>query len=98
MKWLKSLAVVLTVIAAVLFGMLWVNQEQVHLTFAIWRTPFALSIFWWMLMAFVGGVVFGVLSGLWAGVKRRMEVRRLKADLAKANAEVERLRDLNLQG
>ena len=46
---------------AFLFAALAVNQEQVALTFAVWQTPFTLSIFWWLLAALVIGILLGVL-------------------------------------
>lgn len=99
MNWLKSLALLVVVVAAALFGALWVNQQEVHLSFfGIWQTPFPLSVFWWMLAAFVIGVIAGILISLWAGLRRRLELRRTKRELTQANAEVNRLRDVTLQG
>ena len=75
-----------------------VNQEEIVLRFAVWQTPQPLSIFWWLLIAFVVGVLFGVLNGMWAGARRRLELRKLNKELIAARAEVERLRDITLKG
>lgn len=98
MKWLKSLLLILTLILFAVLAALSVNQDEITLRFAIWETPLAISIFWWLLAAFVIGVVFGVLASLWAGFQRRLETRRLRQSLAQANAELNRLRDLTIQG
>ena len=98
MKWLKSLVLVLVLLTLGVFGALSVNQQEIVLRFAIWQTPFPLSIFWWLLAALVIGVVLGLLAGVWAGLKRRMENRRLRQSLARAEAELDRLRDLSVSG
>ena len=98
MKWLKTLVLILAMLMVGAIAALSVNQQEIELSFAIWQTPFALSIFWWLLAAFLIGVSFGVFNGIWAGTKRRLELRKLRRDLAQATAEVERLRDVTLQG
>ncbi len=98
MRRLKSLVLVLAMVIAGVLAALSVNQEEIGLTYAIWRTPIELSIFWWLLITFVIGVTFGWLSALWVSIKRRLENRKLRQSLAQANAEVERLRDVTLQG
>lgn len=98
MKWLKTTLLVLAMVLAMMLAALSVNQDAITLRFAIWETPFVLSIFWWLLAAFVLGVVFGMFWGLLAGMQRRMENRRLRQSLEQANAELNRLRDLSLSG
>ncbi len=78
-------------------GALFQSQEEVVLRFAIWETPWPLSIFWWLVLAFVMGVLLGVINNVWFGFKRRLENRRLRQDLAKAEAELARLKDVTLQ-
>ena len=68
------------------------DQPQVALSFAIWKTPFVLSMFWWLLAATVIGLLLGLLIGAWINVKRRLANRKLRASLAEATTELEKLR------
>lgn len=95
-QWLKTLALVATLLLAGVMGALAVNQEQVALSFAIWTTPFKLELFWWLLGAFLIGLLVGLINATWIGLKRRMENRRLRQTLEQANAELERLRNVGL--
>jgi uncharacterized integral membrane protein len=73
------------------FAVLAVNQEQIALRFLAWETP-AASLFWWILLGFVTGlVVAGVSSGLVTLRHRRAE-RSLARQLAAAQQEIERLK------
>ena len=93
-QWLKTLALIVTLLLAGMMGALAVNQEQVALSFAIWTTPFELEIFWWLLAAFLVGLLVGLINASWVGLKRRVENRRLRQSLDQANAELNRLRSL----
>ena len=84
MKGLKSIAFFLVLSTAFLFAALAVNQEQVALTFAVWQTPFTLSIFWWLLGALMIGIMLGILYGSWLNVRHRFANRRLRKALDKA--------------
>ncbi len=75
-----------------------VNQHEIALTFAIWQTPFVLSMFWWLLAAFLVGLFVGLVNAAWVGLKRRVENRRLRQSLEQANAELERLRSVTIEG
>ena len=88
MKGLKSIALFLAMATAFLFAALAVNQEQVALTFAVWQTPFTLSIFWWLLGALVIGILLGVLYGSWLNVRYRFANRSLRKALAKAEQQL----------
>ena len=88
MKGLKSIALFLAMAIAFLFAALAVNQEQVALTFAVWQTPFTLSIFWWLLGALVIGILLGALYGSWLNVRYRFANRRLRKALAKAEQQL----------
>ena len=98
MRWLKSLALILTLIVAGVLAALSVNQHEIALTFAIWQTPFVLSMFWWLLAAFLLGLFVGMVNAAWIGIRRRLEVRRLRVALEQANAELERLRSVTIEG
>ena len=87
MNGLKSIALFLALATAFLFAALAVNQEQVALTFAVWQTPFTLSIFWWLLSALVVGIALGALYGGWVNVRYRFANRRLRKALDKAQQQ-----------
>ena len=97
MKWLKSLVLLLAVILAFVLAALAVNQQELTLTFAVWETPFALSMFWWLFAAFLVGLFFGLLNAAWVNVKHRLAVRKLRQSLAQTTAELERLRSITVQ-
>jgi len=97
MKWLKTLVIFLALVVAFLLATLAVNQQELTLTFAVWETPFALSMFWWLFAAFLVGLLFGLLNALWVNTRHRLQARKLRQNLAKANAELERLRSLSVQ-
>lgn len=97
MKWLKTLVLLAAMLIAFTLAALAVNQQEITLTFAVWETPFALSMFWWLLAAFLIGLSFGLLNALWVNVKQRMQLRKLRQSLAQSNAELERLRTLTVQ-
>lgn len=80
-----------------LLAALSVNQQEVTLTFAVWETPFPLSMFWWLFAAFLIGLSFGLLNAIWVNFKQRLQVRKLRQSLARTTAELERLRSLTVQ-
>ncbi|NOX52751.1 MAG: LapA family protein [Gammaproteobacteria bacterium] len=98
MKWLKSLTLVIAMLLAFAVAALAANQEELALTFAYWQTPFTLSMFWWLLAAFLVGLFFGLLNAGWMSIKYRLENRKLRQSLAQSSAEVERLRITSIQG
>ena len=97
MKWLKTIVLIFAMVIAFLLATLAVNQQEMPLTFAVWETPFTLSMFWWLLAAFLVGLTFGLSNALWMNVKARMQARKLKQSLAQAESELERLRSLTVQ-
>jgi len=97
MKWLRTGLVLLLLGVAFVLAALAANQQELTLTFAIWETPFALSMFWWLLAAFVLGLLCGWLSTAWMNVRHRLHVRELKRDLAGARGIQERLRSANVK-
>ncbi len=92
MKWLKSIVLLVAMLVAFLFAALAVNQQEITLSFAVWQTPFALSMFWWLLAAFAVGLLLGLLNAIWVNMKHRLQVRKLRQSLAQTTAELERLR------
>ena len=96
MKWLKTIVLIMAMIIAFAMAALAVNQQELTLTFAVWQTPFALSMFWWLMAAFLIGLTFGLMNALWFNVKHRLQVRKLNQSLSQSNAELERLRALTV--
>ena len=90
MSWLKSLFFFCLLLLVFLFAALAVNQQQVALSFVSWKTPFTLSIFWWLLMALVLGIVLGWFYNLVRHLPLRMQVRKLKKALAAAEQALEK--------
>ncbi len=90
MSWLKSLFFFCILLLVFLFAALAVNQQQVALSFVNWQTPFTLSIFWWLLMALVLGVLLGWFYNLVRHLPLRMQVRKLKKALAAAEQALEK--------
>ena len=97
MKWLKTIVLIFAMLIAFLLATLAVNQQEMALTFAVWETPFKLSMFWWLLAAFLIGLSFGLSNALWMNVKARLQTRKLKQSLAQTESELERLRSLTVQ-
>jgi len=50
------------------------NSDAVSLRFLEWESP-AWPVSWWMLMAFVIGVIFGSLLNLYSNTRLRMNAR-----------------------
>ena len=86
MNGLKSIALFLALATAFLFAALAVNQEQVALTFAVWQTPFTLSIFWWLLSALDWYRYLALLYGSWVNMRYRFANRRLRKALDESRA------------
>jgi uncharacterized integral membrane protein len=58
MRTLTRLGTLLVGIAVFAFALLAVNQAPVALKFLIWQTP-VVSLYWWLLLAFVCGLLLG---------------------------------------
>ena len=68
-----SLCVLAFLVAAIA-----VNQEEVSLGFLYWRTPFELSLFWWLFGVFLAGAFYGSIFGFIRRLKQSGEIKRLK--------------------
>ena len=78
MKLLGSVFWISLCVLAFLVAAIAVNQEKVSLSFLYWRTPFELSLFWWLLGVFIAGALYGSIFGLIKRVKQSGEIKRLK--------------------
>ena len=93
MTWLKSLLFVCVLILVFLFAALAVNQQQVALSFVRWETPFTLSIFWWLFLALILGLLLGWLYSLVRHLPLRLQVHKLKKSLAAAELARQKAQD-----
>lgn len=96
MKALGKLFWAVVVVFAFCFALLAVNQSQVALTFLTWRTP-EVSMFWWLLLAFLLGVALSTLGFALASMRLRMRQRALNKELDASRRELEKLRNLTFQ-
>ncbi len=73
-----------------------VNQEPVALKFLNWQTP-SLSVFWWLLAAFLLGLLLGLLAVAALTARLSLKNRKLARQLAHAEQELHKVRNLTLQ-
>ncbi len=78
---MKNFALLILIIVVLLLSALSVNQEEIVLRFAIWETPFQISVYWWLLAAFGLGVFTGLTNTFFINVRLRLENRRIKKSL-----------------
>jgi uncharacterized integral membrane protein len=91
MAFLAKLAWFLIGLLLFCFAVLAVNQEAAALRFLVWRSP-EISLFWWLLLAFVAGLLVGGITVWLASVKHRLNARSLARQLAASQQEVARLK------
>ncbi len=95
LTWIARMLVVLSAVALFLVALVAVNQSVISLRFLSWQTP-EWSVFWWLLLAFLIGLVLGLLGIVVLGAKQSLKNRQLRKDLELANRELHRLRNLSL--
>jgi lipopolysaccharide assembly protein A len=78
------------------FALLAVNQSQVTLRFLVWQTP-EVSVFWWLLLAFLLGATISALGFGLGSLRLRMRQRALNKELDASKRELEKLRNLTFQ-
>ena len=78
MKLIGSIFWISLCVLAFLVAAIAVNQEEVSLSFLHWRTPFELSLFWWLLGVFIAGTLYGSSFGFIRRVKQSSEIKRLE--------------------
>lgn len=97
MTLLARLAWILIGVLLFCFAVLAVNQEAVALRFLAWRTP-EISLFWWLLLAFVAGLVVGGTSIGLVSIRHRLHERTLARQLAASQQELVRLKTPTADG
>ena len=96
MAWLLRLLLAVLAILAFLLAALAVNQQEITLQFLSWQTP-TLSVFWWLLAAFGGGLLLGLLGITVVSARHRLKNRSLAKRLDQAESELHRVRNITLQ-
>ena len=91
MTFLARIAWFLVGLVVFSFAVLAVNQDQSALRFLVWQTP-AISLFWWLLLAFVAGLLVGGATVGLISLKHRLRARTLARQLALSEQEVTRLK------
>ena len=97
MKWIRGITLLVAIILLFLFGALAVGQPEVALKFAGRETSLQLSVFWWLLLAFVVGLAFGLFNTLWVNLNLRMNNRKLSRELSQLQDKVKQLHQQNQQ-
>ena len=92
MSWVRRALALLLALVLFLFAVVAVNQEQISLRFLAWQTP-ALSVFWWLLISLLLGLLLGLAAALGIVARRSLRNRRLRKELQTAREELQRLRD-----
>jgi uncharacterized integral membrane protein len=73
------------------FALLAVNQNRVALRFLTWETP-PISVFWWLLAAFLLGALCASLACSVTALRGRMRQRALNRQLDESRRELQRYR------
>lgn len=89
------LFVILLAILVFMVSIFAVDQAEVSLSFLEWQSP-PVSVFWWLLGAFVLGATVGIVGAGLATIKRSFEHRSLRRELDRNNAELRQLRSASL--
>lgn len=88
-KWLIRVVVFLVFIVALVAAS--DNSQEVPLSFLDYQTP-AWPISWWVLLAFVLGVLFGVLLNLVSNTRLRLQTGKVNRALKQEKAEVNKIK------
>lgn len=93
MAYLKRILFTLLVLVAAAIALLAAadNSEEVALQFLQYQSP-VLPISWWMLLAFVIGVLFGYLVNLISNTRLRLDARRANKTAASRTRELDEAR------
>ena len=96
MKLIGSIFWISLCVLAFLVAAIAVNQEKVSLSFLYWRTPFELSLFWWLFGVFLAGMLYGSIFGFIRRVKQSGEIKRLKKIIAQLKSRQSALKSESL--
>jgi uncharacterized membrane protein YciS (DUF1049 family) len=88
-KWLFRLVLLVVFVVALLAAS--DNSTEVPLTFLEYQSP-VWPISWWMLTAFVVGVLFGTVLNTFSNTKLRLNARSANKQVQKAAQELDKSR------
>ncbi|HKI74015.1 MAG TPA: LapA family protein [Pseudomonadales bacterium] len=88
-KWLFRVILFIVFIAALIAAT--DNSQEVALTFVSLKTPVA-PLSWWVLAAFVIGVLFGMVINFFTNTKLRMAARKANKTVAQTNKELDKVK------
>ena len=74
---MRNLLIFILTIGLLFFSAIASNQEEITLRFAVWETPFEISVYWWLLIAFGLGIFIGLLNTFFVSAGLRRENKRL---------------------
>ena len=80
---MRNLLIFILTIGLLFFSAIAANQEEITLRFAVWETPFKISVYWWLLIAFGLGIFIGLLNTFFVNAGLRRENKRLHKKLEK---------------
>ena len=86
---MRNLLIFILTIALLFFSAIAANQEEISLRFAVWETPFKISVYWWLLIAFGLGIFIGLLNTFFVNAGLRLENKRLHKKLEKHLVDVD---------
>jgi uncharacterized integral membrane protein len=95
MVWLLRFFWALVALLLFFFAALAVNQEHIALEFLVWQTP-RVSVFWWILAAFVLGLLLGLLGITVLSARYGFKNRSLTKRLEESENELRRVRNMTL--
>ena len=84
---MRNFVLLVLFISIILLSALSVNQEEIVLKFAVWETPFKISVYWWLLAALALGFSLGLLNTFFINIRLRLENKRLKKALEQSSVE-----------
>jgi uncharacterized membrane protein YciS (DUF1049 family) len=93
MTWLARLFWAILAIFMFLLAALAVNQVPIALQFLNWQTP-ELSVFWWLLAAFLLGLLLGVFGITVLTMRLSLRNRKLTRQLSGTEQELHKVRKL----
>ena len=86
---MRNLLIFILTIGLLFFSAIAANQEEITLRFAVWETPFKISVYWWLLIAFGLGIFIGLLNTFFVNTGLRLENKRLHKKLEERSVDVD---------
>ena len=86
---MRNLLIFILTMGLLFFSAIASNQEEITLRFAVWETPFEISVYWWLLIAFGLGIFIGLLNTFFVNTGLRLENKRLHKKLEERSVDVD---------